>query len=268
VRCVPLHLMEGRWGSLWAWVERCAQPDTPWLRLSAPWAARVVLARLVLGSSPAFAANAHGRPRLERLCTYCREHCGVLAVEDEYHVGCECPAFDRPRQIWWAALLRVGAFVGGRRAIGGRGSRASRLASTDDDSTGCPWGGSLFWLFVSALLSASPAAAIASAKFFREVVYMKGVVSGTEASATPWGAASGTLRSTERETARIWAASLQVPPSFPYSDQPAHRMLRRSRPGVLRMAPTAAEARAWVCAFAARRASWGNGAARAFGASV
>jgi len=124
VRCIPLHLMEGRWASLWAWVERCAHPGTPWLQLAAPWAARVVLTRLVLGSSPAFAANDHGKPRLERVCAFCRDHCGVLSIEDEYHVACECPAFDRPRQVWWGTLLRLGAFPGGVRYV--RGCRGTR----------------------------------------------------------------------------------------------------------------------------------------------
>jgi len=82
---------------------------------------------------------------------------------------------------------------------------------------------------------------------------MKGVVSGADPSVEPWGAASGVMRSADREVARAWAASLLAPPPFPYGDQPAHRLLRRNRPGVLRMAPTAFEARAWVCTFAARR---------------
>jgi len=110
VRCLPLHLMAERWGSLWAWLEHRARPQTPWLRVAMPGATRVLLTRFALGTSPALAANDHSRPRLERVCSFCRDKLGVLAVEDEYHVAGECPAFDGPRQVWWAVLLREGAF--------------------------------------------------------------------------------------------------------------------------------------------------------------
>ena len=101
------------------------------------------------------------------------------------------------------------------------------------------------------MLSSSPLAAIASAKFLREAVYMKRVWSGGAPSQVPWGAASGKLRSADCD--RLRALVLPTPQQFAYSDQPAHRLLRRARPGVLRMAPTAAEAREWARGYAASR---------------
>ena len=82
---------------------------------------------------------------------------------------------------------------------------------------------------------------------------MKGVMSGGSPSQMPWGAASGKLRAVDCDRLRLWASSLPSRASFAFDDQPAHRLLRRARPGVLRLAPTAAEAREWARGYAARR---------------
>jgi len=170
---------------------------------------------------PLYDTFEHGRPRVERVCAFCRDVYGVRSVDDEYHLGCECPQLDAPRRVWWVKLLRLGAFP----------------PATEGDTTGCPWGGSLFWLFLGGLLSSSPAAALATAHFLRVAIYIRAVCVSDQPSPMPWGVGSGKLRAKDCARARWWAAHAPTPVSFPFVDQPAHALLRRGRRGVVRLAP-------------------------------